>query len=196
MAEAKTLTKEKETPAQARGKRAAKLEKLKQADTINFAVDPAVRAYLAQAAKSEGLDLSHMMQKIVEAYVIDTAPADLALAKRLAAKRQVIDSVQATAAKMDADGAFDEHFILNVVNTAAKDADFAAAYETATAAEGEGDKAQTRARRVRTALNQQMGRVIKRTVGAKSMRKDGGGIERGTATDALIATYTRLVKPA
>jgi len=204
MADTETLTQDTGTQntgtqgagKQAGGKRAAKLEKLKQADTINFAVDPAVRAYLAQTAKAEGLDLSHLMQKIVEAHVIDTAPADLPLAKRLAAKRAVIDMVQATATKLDADGAFDADFILNVVNTAAGDAAFTAAYDTATAPEGDSDKAAARARRVRTALNQQLGRVIKRTVGAKSVRKDTGGIARGTATDALIATYTLLAKPA
>ncbi|WP_299140166.1 hypothetical protein [uncultured Tateyamaria sp.] len=194
MADTETLTPDTATPS--RGKRAAKLEKLKQADTINFAVDPAVRTYLAQTAKAEGLDLSHLMQKIVEGYVIDTAPADLALSKRLAAKRTVIDTVQATATKLDADGAFDADFILKVVNTAAADAAFTTAYETATAADGESEKAVARARRVRTALNQQLGRVIKRTVGAKSVRKETGGIARGTATDALIATYTLLAKPA
>lgn len=177
-----------------KGKRAAKLEKLKQADTINFAVEPSVRAYLASAAKAQGLDLSHMMQKIVEAYVIDTAPADHELAKRLTAKRSVIDIAQKTATDLDAAGAFDSHFILNVIKAASEDAAFVDAYTLATQADGDSHKAKLLARRARTTLNQQLGRVIKRTVGAKSLRKDGGGIARSSTTDALITTYTLLTK--
>jgi hypothetical protein len=178
------------------GKRAAKLEKLKKAETFHFAIDPDVRSYLTQAAKTQGLDVSHLMQKVVEAYVIETAPKDNELAARLAAKRSVIDTVQKTAKDMDAAGDFDDHFILNVINASSADPAFVAAYETATKPEGEGNKAKLKARRTRTALNQQLGRVIKRTVGARSLRKPGGGNARSSAADALITTYTLLTKPA
>lgn len=183
------------TPGKA-GKRAARLEKLKQADSINFAVDPGVRAYLTGAAKAQGLDLSHMMQKIVETYVIDTAPEDLEIVQRLAAKRAVIDMAQKTATDMDGAGQFDAHFILNVINTTAADPAFVAAYATATKAEGDTHKSKLLARRARVTLNQQLGRVIKRTVGAKSLRKSGGGIARSSTTDSLISTYTLLTKTA
>lgn len=178
------------------GKRAAKLEKLKQAETINFAVDPGVRAYLTSSAKAQGLDLSHMMQKIVEGYIIETAPAELELAQRLAAKRAVIDMAQTTATDMHAAGQFDEHFILNVIKAASANQTFVDAYSTATVAGADTHKAKLMARRARITLNQQLGRVIKRTVGAKSLRKDGGGIARSSTTDALISTYTLLTKAA
>ncbi len=178
------------------GKRAAKLQKLKKAETFNFAVDPGVRAYLTSAAKEQGLDLSHMMQKIVEGYVIDNAPKDLEIVKRLAAKRAVIDMAQKTATDLDKSGKFDDHFILNVITTSSSDPAFVEAYTTATQAGDETHKAKLMARRARITLNQQLGRVIKRTVGAKSLRKEGGGIARSTASDALISTYTLLTKAA
>ncbi|MEO0402131.1 MAG: hypothetical protein AAF214_07125 [Pseudomonadota bacterium] len=198
MAEAETKSKETPTTETApkTGKRAAKLQKLKKAETFNFAIDADVRAYLTQAAHDQGLDLSHLMQKIVEGYVVETAPADTALSVRLAAKRSVIDAVQKTATDMDTAGKFDDHFILNVIKASSADAAFVTAYETATAAEGDTNKAKVKARRTRTALNQQLGRVIKRTVGARSVRKEGGGTARSSAADALITTYTLLAKPA
>ena len=192
MADAAELTKDK-APAKP-GKRAAKLEKLKKAETFNFAIDPDVRAYLTTAAREQGLDVSHLMQKIVEGYVIDTAPKDLDLAQRLAAKRAVIDLAQKTATDMDKAGDFDDHFILNVIKGCEAEASFVTAYETATKAGDDSAKARVKARRARIALNQQLGRVIKRTVGAKSLRKEGGGIARGSATDTLITTYTLLTK--
>jgi hypothetical protein len=179
------------------GKRAAKLEKLKKAETINFAVDPGVSAYLTSSAKSQGLDMSHMMQKIIEGYVIETAPKDLDLSKRLSAKRAVIDMAQRTATEMDKAGQFDDHFILNVMKKSAADQSFVEAYTTATVPSADDtNKSKLMARRARITLNQQLGRVIKRTVGAKSMRKEGGGIARSSATDALISTYTLLTKAA
>lgn len=192
----KTNAKAKAETAAKTGKRAAKLEKLKKADTINFAVDPGVRAYLTSTAKAQGLDLSHMMQKIVETYVIDTAPKDLDLVKRLSAKRAVIDMAQKAATELDAAGQFDDHFILNVIKKTSAEPAFVDAYTVATQADDETYKSKLMARRARTTLNQQLGRVIKRTVGAKSLRKDGGGIARSTATDALISTYTLLTKAA
>lgn len=196
MAEKKAVAKTAKTETVAKlGKRAARLEKLKKADTINFAVDPGVRAYLTSTAKEQGLDLSHMMQKIVEGYVIDHAPKDSEMVKRLAAKRAVIDMAQKTATDLDKAGKFDDHFILNVIKTSSSEKAFVDAYTTATQAEDDSNKAKVKARRARTTLNQQLGRVIKRTVGARSLRKAGGGIARSSATDALITTYTLLEKP-
>ncbi|MEP2890085.1 hypothetical protein [Tateyamaria sp.] len=177
-------------------KRAARLEKLKKAETLNFAVDAGVRAFLARSAKAQGLDLSHMMQKIVEGYIIDSAPKDSELSKRLTAKRAVIDMTQNFASEMDAAGQFDDHFILNVLKKAASNPTFAEAYATATGAANSKKKSKQAAHRARTTLNQQLGRVIKRTVGAKSLRNDTGRIVRSTANDALISTYTLLTKAA
>ncbi|MEL6450796.1 MAG: hypothetical protein AAFQ19_06015 [Pseudomonadota bacterium] len=193
---AKTSAEDTKTPAGKVGKRAAKLEKLKQAETINFSIDPDVRNFLVNTAKAQGLDLSHLMQKITESYVVEHAPSDTAFAQRLAGKRQVIDIAQKTAEEMDKEGAFDDHFILNVIKKSAADKAFVSAYDAATRAAGEGPRDLAKATRAKTALNQQLGRVIKRTVGAKSLRKPEGGIARASASDALITTYTLLTKQA
>ena len=55
-----------------------------------------------------------------------------------------------------------------------------------------GSRAATRAR---VSLNQQIGRVIKKAVGARSKRNESGKIARAQVQDALISTYTLLDKP-
>lgn len=177
-------------------KRKARVERFQQANTINFAVDPAVRRHLIEAARAEGLDLSHYMQMLVEGHIVASAPKGHALAVRLAAKREVIDAVRSQAQKMAEAGDFDEHFILNVIRKAEKTKGFAATYEAAVTVEGDDDKAAKKSESLRKALNQQLGRVIKKTAGARSLRQAGGKIARAQAQDALITTYTLLDKAA
>ena len=154
---------------------------------------PAVRQFMDKQAKAAGMNLTHYMQQLVETHVIQAAPADDALGQRLAAKRKVISDVVARAKAMDAAGKFEDHFILNVVQDIAKEDDFAAQYELASTGGAQaGSRAATRAR---VSLNQQIGRVIKKAVGARSKRNESGKIARAQVQDALISTYTLLDKP-
>jgi hypothetical protein len=173
--------------------RARKLEKIEKASTVTFTLELPVRKFMDAQAKAAGMNMTHYMQKLVETHVIETGGADEPLSLRLAAKRQVIDRVVALATKLDADGKFDEHFILAVVNEAGKDTDFKAQYEAALGVEAsEGD---VKVKRARVSLNQQIGRMIKKSVGARSKRNAQGQIARGQASDAFVATYTMLEKP-
>lgn len=175
-------------------RRAKRLEKLAKASTVTFTMEPAVRHFMDAQAKAAGMNLTHYMQQLVETHVIQSAPSDDALALRLAAKRKVISDVVARAKAMDAAGKFEDHFILNVVQDIAKDTDFAAQYALASTGGAQaGSRAATRAR---VSLNQQIGRVIKKAVGARSKRNEGGKIARAQVQDALISTYTLLDKPA
>lgn len=176
------------------GPRARHLEKMEKASTVTFTLELPVRKFMDAQAKSAGMNMTHYMQKLVETHVIETGAADEPLALRLAAKRQVIGQVVALATKLDAAGKFDENFILTVVSEAGKDADFKAQYETALGvnpSEGEG-----KVKRARVSLNQQIGRVIKKSVGARSKRNEQGKIARGQATDTFVTTYTLLEKAA
>ena len=154
-------------------RRAKRLEKLAKASTVTFTMEPAVRQFMDKQAKAAGMNLTHYMQQLVETHVIQAAPADDALGQRLAAKRKVISDVVARAKAMDAAGKFEDHFILNGGAQA-------------------GSRAATRAR---VSLNQQIGRVIKKAVGARSKRNESGKIARAQVQDALISTYTLLDKP-
>lgn len=175
-------------------RRAKRLEKLAKASTVTFTVEPSVRQFMDAQAKAAGMNLTHYMQQLVETHVIQSAPADDALALRLAAKRKVISDVVARAKAMDAAGKFEDHFILNVVQDIAKEDDFAKQYELASTGGAQvGSRAASRAR---VSLNQQIGRVIKKAVGARSKRTEGGKIARAQVQDALISTYTLLDKPA
>ena len=180
-----------EQPASRRERR---LEKLANSSNLSFTVEPAVRRLLERRARAEGMNLTHYMQKLVETHVIETAPADDALARRLAAKRQVIAQTVALATRMEAEGGFDENFILKVVQRAAQDPDFGAQYTIATTGGTEPDS--RRAARARVSLNQQIGRVIKKAVGARSKRGASGKIVRAQVENELISTYTLLEKAA
>jgi hypothetical protein len=174
--------------------RARKLEKIEKASTVTFTLELPVRRFMDAQAKAAGMNMTHYMQKLVETHVIEAGGADEPLSVRLAAKRQVIDRVVALATKMDVEGKFDENFIHTVVYEAGKDTDFNAHYEAALGvSEAEGD---ARVKRARVSLNQQIGRVIKKSVGARSKRNAQGQIARGQASDTFVATYTLLEKPA
>ncbi|WP_298857626.1 hypothetical protein [uncultured Sulfitobacter sp.] len=173
------------------GGRARRLEKLEKASTVTFMLELPVRKFMDAQAKAAGMNMTHYMQKLVETHVIATAPKDDALALRLAAKRHVIDHTVALAKKLDEAGKFDENFILTVVKEAQKDANFKAQYETALGEMDEDGKSS----RARVSLNQQIGRVIKKSVGARGKRNEQGRVVRAQVQDAVIATYTLLEKP-
>lgn len=176
------------------GGRARKLGKLAKASTVTFTLELPVRKFMDAQAKAAGLNMTHYMQKLVEAHVIEAGGKDEPLSLRLAAKRQVFDRVVALATKLDAAGKFDENFILTVVSEAGKDAEFKSQYEIALGLEA--DAGEAAVKRARVSLNQQIGRMIKRSVGARSKRNPQGQIARGQATDTFVATYTLLEKPA
>ncbi len=193
---------EKKSPATKAGKgkagktekksRAAKLEQLTKASTLTVVLEPGVRKLANGMAKKSGLDMNHFIQKLVEDKLIEEGEAGNPLVERLRAKRGVISRVVELAREMDETGKFDEHFILEVVKAASKDKDFAAQYAVATGADAEGKAPAKFAR----ALNQQIGRVIKRAVGAKSKRNDAGRIARAQVTGEVISTYTLLERAA
>lgn len=198
MTKIEKIAKDKATKAPNTGKavkkaggRARKLEKIEKASTVTFALELPVRKFMDAQAKAAGMNMTHYMQKLVENHVISTAPKDDALALRLAAKRYVIDHTVALATKLDEAGKFDENFILTVVKEAQKDAEFKAQYEIAL---GEVD-ADGKTNRARVSLNQQIGRMIKKSVGAKGKRNKEGRVMRAQVQDAVIATYTLLEKP-
>lgn len=196
----KTPKAEKAAKAGSKGKadkkaagRARRLEKIEKASTVTFTLELPVRKFMDAQAKAAGMNLTHYMQKLVETHVIEAGAGDEPLAVRLAAKRKVLDQVVALASKLDAAGKFDENFILTVVSEAGKDADFKTQYELALGVEA--SEGEAKVKRARVSLNQQIGRMIKKSVGARSKRNEQGQIARGQAADTFVATYTLLEKP-
>ncbi|MCB1341705.1 MAG: hypothetical protein KDK24_11720 [Pseudooceanicola sp.] len=179
----------KAEPATMAEKRIAKRKRLAEANTVTVILDTAVRKFIATEAKAAGMDIAPFMQKLVENYVLQAAPAGEALAKRLTAKRVVLDRIVEISREIDAAGGFDEHFILSVMKRAAADATFQANYETAVDADTADER---KLERAKAPINQQMGRLIKRAANAKSKRDAGGKIQRAQVTGEVISTYTLL----
>lgn len=183
-----------EAPATTKAaRRKERMGRIEAANKITVTLQTEVRKFLAAQAKAEGMDMGHFMQKLAENHILDTAPAEDPLAAQIAARRGVIDHVIKLAQSMDAEGGFDENFILNVMKRAHADADFAKMYATAVAEDADRPKQSSRAG---VALNQQLGRLIKRAVGAKSKRDETGKIMRAQVKDEVITSYTLLDKPA
>ncbi|WP_133358050.1 hypothetical protein [Antarcticimicrobium luteum] len=156
--------------------------------TVTFQTE--VRRYLAARARDEGMDMGHFLQKLAESHVLETAPAGDPLAAQIGARRGVIDHVIKLAQAMDQEGAFDADFILRVMQRAHANPAFAGMY-TAAVTEAGKPKLTSRAG---VALNQQLGRLIKRAVGAKSKRDAEGKILRAQVKDEVITSYTLLEK--
>ena len=179
----------KTTETAEQGKKQRRAERLAKATNVAFSLEPAVRARFASEAKAEGMELGHFLQKVLENHLLDTAPKDDPLAERIRAKRAVIDQTVETAKRLDRDGRFDEHFVLNVMKTAAKDEDFMKIYNTAI-----GWNPETKKAHGQKALNQQLGRLIRKSVGAKGMKTDAGRVARAQVTGEVISSYTLLTK--
>ena len=177
--------------AAAPSKRKRRLKRIAQATKVSFSLEPEVRELFALEAKKQGMELGHLMQKVLENYVLDTAEPGDALAERLQAKRAVIDRTVQLAREIDAEGKFDEHFILTVMSSATKDSEFMGMYNKAIGADAESKSARSQA-----PLNQQLGRLIKKAVGARGKKSDSGRVARAQVTGEVISTYTLLEKAA
>lgn len=174
-------------------RRRQKVQRLANASKVTFSLEPDVQAFFKTKAREAGMEVGHYMQKVVETHILDVADKDDPLATRLKAKRAVIDTAVKLAQDMDEDGGFDENFILSVMKKASKDAEFKKLYAKATQSS---DKEGKQATRATAPLNQQLGRLIKKAVGAKSKRNDAGKIARAQVTGEMISTYTLLEKAA
>lgn len=172
-------------------KRKKRREAVAAANKVTVILETDVRRNLTAQARDAGMDLVPFMVKLLEGQILANAPKGDQLATRLKAKRAVLDrAVDVTRTTVEA-GGFDEHLILNVMKKASQDAEFNALYEQAIGATE--DKP---ARNARAALNQQMGRLIKRAAGARSKRDEGGKIMRAQVQDEIITSYTLLDKAA
>ena len=170
-------------------KKARRAERLAKATNVAFSLEPAVRARFAEQAKKEGMELGHFLQKVLENHLLETAPKDDELAERIRAKRAVIDHTVELAQTLDKDGKFDENFVLTVMKTAAKDEEFMMIYNTAIGFNAETNKAHGQ-----KALNQQLGRLIRKSVGAKGLKTDAGRVARAQVSGEVISSYTLLTK--
>lgn len=172
-----------------KAQRKKRMAKIAEAQKTTIILDADVRKACAAQAKAEGVEMVHFMQKAIETYLLDHGTLEGELKDRLEARRKVIDDTVALARKIDADGGFDEHFVLTVMKTAMKDKDFAKHYALAV-----GDAANDGSAPAKSPLNRQLGRLIKSAVGAKGKRGENGRPVRAQVSGEVISTYTLLEK--
>ncbi len=186
-----TETKADASQAAEAGKKQRRSERMARASNVAFSLEPAVRARFAAEAKEKGMELGHYLQKVLENHLLDTSEKDDPLAERIRAKRAVIDHTVTLAQSLDAEGKFDENFVLTVMKTAAKDEEFMMIYNTAI-----GFNPETKKAHGQKALNQQLGRLIRKSVGATGIKTDAGRVARAQVAGEVISSYTLLTKKA
>lgn len=174
-----------------KGKRKQRRQRLAAANKVTVILDADVRKFVAHQAEKAEMNIAPFLQKIVENHVLSSAKDGDKTVARLKAKRAVLDQALALATKTQAEGGFDEHFILNVMKKASQDAAFKSLYDQAVGADDDKPK-----RRDRVSLNQQLGRLIKRAAGAKSKRDESGKIMRAQIQGQILTSYTLLDKTA
>ncbi|MDF1856862.1 hypothetical protein [Pseudooceanicola sp.] len=152
-------------------------------------LETAVRVAARKAARTEGMEMTHFLQKAVETYLLATRALEGDLAERITAKRTLIDTAVTKAREIDANGGFDEHFVLTVLRSLTSTDSARRLYETATGGALTDDKAPRRA-----GVNQQLARVIKAAVGARAKRNDKGKLARAQVTGEVVTSYTLLEK--
>ena len=175
-------------PGRGAEKKQRRAERQAKASNVAFSLEPKVRTRLAEEARKEGMELGNYLQKVLENHLLEIAPEGDPLAACIHAKRAVIDRVVTLAKDLDAQGRFDEHFILTVMKTAAADESFMARYATAIDAEGK------EADRTRQTLNQQLGRLIRKSVDAKALKTEADRVSRAQVSGEIISSYTLLTK--
>ncbi|MFZ5965085.1 hypothetical protein ACOXXX_19240 [Thalassococcus sp. BH17M4-6] len=185
----KAKTQDTENTAETPNKKQRRAVRLAKATNVAFSLEPAVRARFAEEAKAEGMELGHFLQKVLENHLLETAEKDDPLAERIRAKRAVIDHTVELAQKLDAEGKFDENFVLTVMKAAAKEEEFMLIYNTAI-----GWNEETKKAHGQKALNQQLGRLIRKSVGAKGLKTDAGRVARAQVSGEVISSYTLLTK--
>ena len=163
-----------------------------EANKVTLILDTGVRKFMTAQARAAGMDVSQFTKRVIEAHVVSNAPEGDPLAARLAAKQAVLDRAVAVAGRIDAEGGFDEHFVLNVLRTVSAEPGFQELYDKAV---GAGDETVKRPKGIRAALNQLLGRLIKRVAGARSKRDAAGKIQRAQVQGEILSTYTLLEKP-
>lgn len=173
------------------GKRKKRREKMAEANKVTFILEGDVRKFVATQARDAGMDVAPYLVKLVEEQIMAAAPAGDRLGDRLRAKRAVLDRAVTLARASVEAGEFDQDFILSVMKKASQDAGFKVLYESAVGAKGDRP-----ARSARAALNQQLGRLIKRAAGARSKRDESGKIMRSQVQDEILTSYTLLEKAA
>ncbi|MFP4274844.1 MAG: hypothetical protein ACLFRU_07435 [Paracoccaceae bacterium] len=175
------------------GKAMRRGRKMRQAGAskVAFHLEPEVQELCRAEAEKAGMETGHFLQKVVETWLLENAAPESALAERLAAKRAVIDRAIALAREVDAEGGFDEHFILTVMRRAMADDAFRTLYETAVGAQAEETGVSAK-----TPLNQQLGRLIKAAVGARPRLDESGKAVRAQVTGEAIQSYSLLEKAA
>ena len=173
-------------------RRKKRRDKVIKANRVTLDLNPAVRRYLTAQAKAAGTTLSLFLNRLAEQHIVATAGDTDPLGQKLKGRHAVFDRIEKIARDMDGDGKFDEHFILTVMRAASTDVGFMAQYQAAAGgdtAEGEAEE------KSKSALNQQLARVIQLAVQAKAKRGEDGKVVRADAEGALMTSYSLVERP-
>lgn len=154
---------------------------------ITFKIQSYIHETLANIAKKESIDISGVVQKIVEEYVIGEKLISKDMKDALELYNKIIFLAKAKSRDIFDRGLFDEHFTLTVFQELMKDVYFREIYEKAIGGDAYDKKLEGK-----NPLNMYLGWYIKNTISAEPVLDEKGKPKRIFVSNEPIQSYTAL----
>ena len=154
---------------------------------ITFKVQGYVYEALANIAKKESIEISGVVQKIIEEYVIRKKLISQEMEEALELYNEIIGLAKAKSRDIFDHGLFNEHFTLTVFQELMKDLHFREIYEKAIGGDAYDKKLDGK-----NPLNMYLGWYIKNEISAEPVLDEKGKPKRIFVSNEPIQSYTVL----
>ena len=158
--------------------------------TVALRLETSLVAVLDELARSDGLEVPAYIQRLVRLNVAQSGLIPEEERNRILLTDSLMTRAVAKALELDAAGAFDEHFTMNVLDILFDDPTFLADYEQAV-----GGPALARGSSAKASMNMNLGWQIKAAVRAEPLLDAKGKARRVQVRNRPIQSYTLLTKP-
>ena len=163
---------------------------MSESTTITLRLEVTLVALLEELARREGLEATAYIQRLVRLHVADSGLMPEEDRNRIRLTESLTAQAVAKAVQIDAEGRFDAHFTLTVIDALFDDPAFLADYEQAI-----GGPALSRGLAAKASLNMNLGWQIKAAVRAQPLLDAKGKARRVQVRNRPIQSYTLLTKP-
>jgi hypothetical protein len=162
---------------------------MNESTTIALRLEKPLVALLEEMARGEGLEPAAYIQRLVRLHVADSGLMPEAERDRIQLTESLMTRAVTMALKLDAEGLFDAHFTLTVINALFCDSAFLVDYERAI-----GGPALSRGLAAKASLNMNLGWQIKAAVCANPLLDAKGKARRVQVRNRPIQSYTLLTR--
>ncbi len=156
---------------------------------VSFRLDASVHDAIEKLAKQKSIETNAYIQRVLTLHATRSGVMEDAASERLELTEKIIEAAVQRARDLDADGKFDQHFILTVIRDIMGDPALRADYEKVV-----GGDAYQSGLPGKSPLNMYLGWYIKNAIGADPILDEGGKPRRAQVRGEPIQSYTLLKK--